>query len=109
MWTAPISAVNGRSLRRIIFGQFSIAVDRIYKGNKETDWINLNFWGKTAQIAADYVKKGDQIAVTGSLRIESWEDKESRQTRTKAVVVVDRLKLLGSRNPKEADTEEAPF
>ena len=55
-------------------GATSIAVDRDFKnanGEKETDWVNLVFWGKTA---ANYFRKGDEILVVGRIQTRSYED-----------------------------------
>ena len=79
---------------------FTLAVNRISKGD-EPDWFNLEIWGKQAQIAADYVKKGSLIGITGSFKIDSWKDKNTGEDRFKPVVRVDRLNLLSSR--KETD------
>ena len=58
--------------------------------------------GKQAQIAADYVKKGSLVGITGSLKIDSWKDKNTGEDRFKPVVRVDRLNLLSSK--KETDS-----
>ena len=80
---------------------FTIAVNRIGKSD-EPDWFNLEIWGKQAQIAADYVKKGSLVGITGSFKIDSWKDKNTGEERFKPVVRVDRLNLLSSR--KENDS-----
>ncbi len=79
---------------------FTLAVNRISKGD-EPDWFNLEIWGKQAQIAADYVKKGSLVGITGSFKIDSWKDKITGEDRFKPVVRVDRLNLLSSK--KETD------
>ncbi len=79
---------------------FTLAVNRISRGD-EPDWFNLEIWGKQAQIAADYIKKGSLVGITGSLKIDSWKDKNTGEDRFKPVVRVDRLNLLSSR--KETD------
>ena len=79
---------------------FTLAVNRIRKDD-EPDWFNLEIWGKQAQIAADYVKKGSLVGITGSFKIDSWKDKNTGEDRFKPVVRVDRLNLLSSR--KETD------
>ena len=75
---------------------FTLAVNRISRSD-EPDWFNLEIWGKQAQIAADYVKKGSLIGITGSFKIDSWKDKNTGEDRFKPVVRVDRLNLLSSR------------
>ena len=79
---------------------FTLAVNRISKSD-EPDWFNLEIWGKQAQIAADYVKKGSLLGITGSLKIDSWKDKNTGEDRFKPVVRVDRLNLLSSRKETE--------
>ena len=79
---------------------FTLAVNRISRSD-EPDWFNLEIWGKQAQIAADYVKKGSLVGITGSFKIDSWKDKNTGEDRFKPVVRVDRLNLLSSR--KETD------
>lgn len=58
-------------------GTTSIAVDRDYKnanGEKETDWVNIVFWGKTAETVSNYFRKGDEILVVGRIQTRSYED-----------------------------------
>ena len=81
---------------------FTLAVNRLSRGD-EPDWFNLEIWGKQAQIAADYVKKGSLVGITGSFKIDSWKDKNTGEDRFKPVVRVDRLNLLSSR--KETDND----
>ena len=81
---------------------FTLAVNRINRSD-EPDWFNLEIWGKQAQIAADYIKKGSLVGITGSFKIDSWKDKNTGEDRFKPVVRVDRLNLLSSR--KESDND----
>jgi single-strand DNA-binding protein len=74
----------------------TLAVNRRSR-DEEPDWFNLEIWGKQAQVAADYVKKGSLIGIIGSVRIEKWTDKTTKQERTKPVIKVDRLELLGGK------------
>ena len=96
---------------------FTLAVNRISR-NDEPDWFNLEIWGKQAQIAADYVKKGSLVGITGSFKIDSWKDKNTGEDRFKPVVRVDRLNLLSSRketdnsnfsNNNNTNSEDIPF
>ena len=79
---------------------FTLAVNRINRSD-EPDWFNLEIWGKQAQIAADYVKKGSLVGITGSFKIDSWKDKNTGEDRFKPVVRVDRLNLLSSRREND--------
>ena len=83
-----------------VVANLTIAVNRRNK-NDEPDWFNLEIWGKQAQVAADYVKKGSLIGITGSFKLDSWKDRNTGETRNKPVVRVDRLELLGSKRDSE--------
>jgi len=80
--------------------EFSLAVNRPPRDgqNQEPLWVNCKAWGKTAQVAGDYLRKGSKVAVVGRLEIEQWSDRSSGEVRSKALVVIDRLELCGSRN-----------
>jgi single-strand DNA-binding protein len=82
----------------------TLAVNRNTSKSDEPDWFNLEIWGKTAQIAADYVRKGSLIGVQGSLKIETWSDRNTGANRSKPVIRVDRLDLLGSKRDNEANS-----
>ena len=85
-----------------VVANLTMAVNRRNK-NDEPDWFNLEIWGKQAQVAADYVRKGSLIGITGSLKIDSWKDKNTGEDRYKPVIRVDRLNLLGSKKDNETN------
>lgn len=60
------------------------------------DLFDLEIWGKQAQTAADYVRKGSLIGVIGSFKLDRWTDRSTGKQRNKYVVRVDRLELLDS-------------
>ena len=79
-----------------IVANFTLAVNRRSR-NEEPDWFNLEIWGKQAQVAADYVKKGSLLGISGSFKLDQWRDKTTGENKSKPVIRVDRLELLGSR------------
>ena len=84
------------------------------KREDDTEWFNLEIWGKTAQVAADYVRKGSLIGVEGRVKTDRWTDKTTGEERSKLVVSVNSLNLLSSRSFNEAPAapaqdEEVPF
>ena len=83
-----------------VVANLTMAVNRRSRDD-EPDWFNLEIWGKQAQIAADYVKKGSLIGITGSFKLDSWQDRNTGEERNKPVVRVDRLELLGSKRDSE--------
>lgn len=75
----------------------SLAVSRPGKdeyGQSLTDWIQCQFWNRQAEVLQQYVKKGDLISVSGSLRTESWE--KDGQKRSKVYIAVQQMQMLGS-------------
>ena len=83
-----------------VVANLTMAVNR-RNSDDEPDWFNLEIWGKQAQVAADYVKKGSLIGITGSFKLDSWKDRNTGEDRNKPVVRVDRLELLGSKRDSE--------
>ena len=83
-----------------VVANLTMAVNRMNR-NDEPDWFNLEIWGKQAQVAADYVKKGSLIGITGSFKLDTWKDRNTGEDRNKPVVRVDRLELLGSKRDSE--------
>jgi single-strand DNA-binding protein len=84
-----------------VVANLTLAVNR-RAGGDEPDWFNLEIWGKQAQVAADYVRKGSLLGIIGSFKLDRWTDRTSGEERTKPVVRVDRLELLGSKRDSEA-------
>ena len=87
-------------------GTTSIAVDRDFKnanGEKETDWVNIVFWGKTAETVSNYFRKGDEILVVGRIQTRSYEDNSgSRKYVTE--VVADKFSFTTGR--KSQNTQD---
>jgi single-strand DNA-binding protein len=79
-----------------------LAINRNYtldSGEKreETTFVDVELWGRLAEIAGEYAKKGRPIYIEGRLRMDSWEDKASGQKRSRMKVVGENLQLLGGR------------
>lgn len=80
----------------------TLAVRRRSSRDDKPDWFNLELWGKNAEVAANYVRKGSLIGVSGALKLDHWQDRSTGAARSKPVVRVDRLDLLGSRRDNES-------
>jgi single-strand DNA-binding protein len=80
----------------------TLAVRRRSSRDDQPDWFSLELWGKTAEVAANYVRKGSLIGVTGSLKFDHWQDRNTGANRTRPIIKVDRMDLLGSRRDNEA-------
>ena len=63
---------------------------------EETEWHRVSFFGKLAEIAGEYLKKGSPVYVEGRIKTRKWQDKDG-QDRYSTEVVADRMQMLGSR------------
>jgi len=80
---------------------FSVAVNSGYGDNKKTLWIDCSIWGKRAESRLiDYLKKGQQVAVSGELGTREWEGKTYLTCR------VNEVTLIGRREESERTTED---
>src|SRR5262249_21675695 len=62
-----------------------------------TEWHRISFFGRLAEIAGEYLKKGSQVYVEGQLRTRKWQDKESGQDRYSTEIRGDTMQMLGRR------------
>lgn len=81
----------------------SLAVNRNFtldSGEKreETTFVDVILWGKTAELAGQYLKKGNPLYIEGRLQLDSWEDKQSGQKRSKLRVVGETMQFLGGKS-----------
>jgi single-strand DNA-binding protein len=74
---------------------------------EETIFVDIDVWGRQAETAGQYLAKGRPVFVEGRLRLDSWDDKETGQKRSKLKVVALRIQFLGA--PKAgADFSDQP-
>jgi len=79
-----------------------IAVNRQYtldNGEKreEVTFVDVTFWGRTAEVAGEYLKKGRSVFIEGRLQLDTWDDKQSGQKRSKLKVIGEMMQMLGGR------------
>lgn len=91
-----------------------LAMNRQYtldSGEKreEVTFVDVVLWARLAEIAGEYLKKGRPVFIEGRLQMDTWDDKQSGQKRTKLRVVGETMQLLGSRpaGTAAADTGES--
>jgi len=87
--------------------KFSVATDEVFKDRsgeqqKHTEWHNIVAWNKLAEICGQYLTKGKQVYIEGSIRSRQWEDQAGNK-RTSYEIIASRMQMLGSR----ADSERA--
>jgi single-strand DNA-binding protein len=62
----------------------------------QTEWHNIVAWGRTAEVAGEYLKKGRSVYIEGRIHNNSWDDKETGQKKYRTEIVVNELIMLGS-------------
>jgi single-strand DNA-binding protein len=66
----------------------------------ETTYVDITLWGRTAEVADEYLSKGSSALIAGRLKMDKWEDRETGNERSKLKVIADRLQLLGGKADK---------
>lgn len=74
---------------------------------EEVTFVDVDFFGKTAEIVGKFARKGEPLYVSGRLRLEQWDDKATGQKRSKLGIVGDEFQLL-SRKPQDGEAAPAP-
>ncbi len=82
--------------------KFTVATDEKFtdrEGNKQerTEWHNIAAWGKLGEICGLYLKKGKLVYIEGSIRTDSWDDKESGQKKYRTEIIANTMKMLDRR------------
>ncbi len=62
---------------------------------EETTFVDVTFWGRTAEVASEYLGKGSPVLIEGRLKLDSWETQDG-QKRSRLRVVCERMQMLGS-------------
>jgi single-strand DNA-binding protein len=72
-----------------------------------TEWHRVAFFGKLAEIAGEYLKKGSQVYIEGQLRTRKYQDKETGKDRYSTEIRADRMQMLGSRAGAGVPSDES--
>ena len=81
---------------------FTLAVNRRFSQNNETDFIDIVAWSSTAEFVSKYFKKGMQVAVAGRIQTRTWKDKDGNNRRS-TEVVADEVHFADSKRVDSAD------
>lgn len=91
---------------------FSIAISEKYKDKNNgdwkeiTEWVNIAMFGKLAEIAGEYLKKGSKVYVEGKLKTEKYTDKNGVEKFT-TKVIAEKMDMLSTRNEGEPQAKQA--
>jgi single-strand DNA-binding protein len=89
--------------------QIGLAINRKWKDDggtqhEETTFVDVDLFGRIAEIAGEYLKKGSSVYIQGRLKLDAWDDKASGQKRSKLKIMGENLQLLGSKGSSSAST-----
>ena len=79
-----------------------IAINRYFQGDggekrEETTFVDVTLWGRQAEIAGEWLKKGRGVFIEGRLQLDTWDDKQSGQKRSKLKVIGEHMQFVGGR------------
>ena len=87
---------DGGAVTNVSIATTDVWKDKQGEKQEKTEWHRVAFFGKLAEIAGEYLKKGSQVYVEGRLQTRKWQDKEGQDKYT-TEIVADRMQMLGSR------------
>jgi len=96
---------NGEAVTNATLATSETWKDKGGEKQEKTEWHNLVFYRRLAEIAGEYLKKGSQIYVEGKLQTRKWQTKEG-QDRYTTEIVVNEMKMLGGKSSGEPRQEE---
>ena len=89
--------------------ELGLAVNRVWfdkqsnQKKEETTFVDVTLWGRTAEVAGEYLTKGRSVMVEGRLQLDQWEDQQSGQKRSKLKVVGENLVMTGGRSESNGE------
>ncbi len=93
--------------------RLGLAVNRSYKTDtgetkEEVTFLDVDAWGKQAELIAQYLRKGNPLFVEGRLRLDQWDDKQTGQKRSAVKIVMENFQFIGGRTDGGGGTPSAP-
>lgn len=91
------STPQGTSVAKFTIATDEKFTDRGGEKQERTEWHNIVAWGKLGEICGQYLRKGKLVYIEGSIRTDSWDDKESGQKKYRTEIVARDMKMLDRR------------
>jgi len=87
----------------------ALAINRVIPSDEgerreEVTYIDVTLWSRQAEVAEQYLKKGRPVFIEGRLQLDTWDDKQTGQKRSKLKVVGEAMQLLGSRQEGDSSS-----
>src|ERR1700678_2432700 len=85
--------------------KFGLAVNRTWKDEsgqtkEEVTFVDIDAWGRQAEVIAQYMRKGRPLLVEGRLKLDTWEDKNTHQKQSKLKVTLESFSFIDSNRPE---------
>jgi single-strand DNA-binding protein len=92
---------------------FGIAVNRTWKNDRgekqeEVTFVDVQCWAKLAEVVGEYLRKGAPVFIEGRLKLDTWDDKQTGQKRSKLRVIGEHLQMLGTKRPESSSPGTTP-
>src|SRR5580692_3456897 len=89
--------------------EVSLAINRFTQSDngekkEEVTFVDVTLWARLAEISGEYLKRGKPVFIEGRLQLDTWDDKQTGQKRSRLRVVAENLQLLGSRQESEGSS-----
>jgi single-strand DNA-binding protein len=91
------STPQGTTVAKFTLATDEKFTDRAGEKQERTEWHNIVAWGKLGEICGQYLRKGKLVYIEGSIRTDSWDDKESGQKKYRTEIVANTMKMLDRR------------
>lgn len=100
---------SGMAVANVTIATTEIWKDKASGENQErTEWHRVSLYGRLAEVAGEYLKKGAKIYIEGRLQTRKWQDKTSGQDRYATEIIADTLEMLGKSNAPGEQEQTAP-
>lgn len=98
---------NGEAVTNLSIATTESWKDKSGEKKEQTEWHRVSLFKRLAEIAAEYVKKGNPVYIEGRIQTRKWQDKEG-QDRYSTEIVADKIQLLGGRQSETPDVPRKP-
>lgn len=87
--------------------ELGLAINRVWTNEagqkqEETTFVDVTLWGRTGELAAQYLAKGRPVYIEGRLQLDTWDDKDTGKKRSKLRIIGETLQFLGSSQDRAA-------
>ncbi len=89
---------NGEAVTNATLATSENWKDKSGEKQEKTEWHNLVFYRRLAEVAGEYLKKGSQVYIEGKIQTRKWQDKETGKDRYTTEIIVNEMQMLGGKS-----------